>query len=150
MVYPFINEDWINANFTDISERTDEQHVVLLESDVLVNEILDAEVIVMGIPVYNFSFPAAFKAWVDQVVRLNVTFRYSDNVPAGLLEDKKVYVIIASGGTKMGSEIDFFSNYLRYILAFIGINNLTFIDSSGIGRGEKKVLSSAYETIASA
>ncbi len=107
-----------------------------------------ADVIVIGLAVYNFSVPAAFKAWIDQVVRSKVTFRYTENGPEGLLENKKAYVVIASGGTKVDSDIDFFSAHVRYILAFIGINDVTFIDSSGIGQDEIKVLARANEAIA--
>ncbi len=97
--------------------------------------------------IYNFSVPAAFKAWIDQVVRSKVTFRYTENGPEGLLENKKAYVVIASGGTQVGSDIDFFSAHVRHILAFIGISDVTFIDSSGIGRDETKVLARANEAI---
>ena len=145
---PFINEQWIGANFTAFSERTAEQHTELLQSDALVSELQEADVIVIGLAVYNFSVPAAFKAWIDQVVRSQVIFRYAENGPEGLLENKKAYVVIASGGTQVGSDIDYFSAHVRYILAFIGIKDVTFIDSSGIGRDEAKALAHANEAIA--
>jgi FMN-dependent NADH-azoreductase len=145
---PFINELWIAANFTAFNERTAAQHAELLQSDVLVSELQEADVIVIGLAIYNFSVPAAFKAWIDQVVRSKVTFRYADNGPEGLLVNKKAYVVIASGGTQVGSVIDFFSAHVRYILAFIGIEDVTFIDSSGIGQDEVKVLTHANEAIA--
>lgn len=144
---PFINEQWIGANFTAFNERTAEQHAELLQSDALVNELQEADIIVIGLAIYNFSVPAAFKAWIDQVVRSKVTFRYAENGPEGLLENKKAYVVIASGGTQVGSDIDFFSAHVRYILAFIGIKDVTFIDSSGIGRDEVRVLAHANEAI---
>lgn len=144
---PFINEQWIGANFTAFNERTAAQHAELLQSDALVTELQEADVIVIGLAIYNFSVPAAFKAWIDQVVRSKVTFRYADNGPEGLLENKKVYVVIASGGTQVGSDIDFFSAHVRHILAFIGIKDVTFIDSSGIRRDEAKVLAHANKAI---
>jgi FMN-dependent NADH-azoreductase len=144
---PFINEQWIGANFTAFNERTAAQHAELLQSDALVSELQEADVIVIGLAIYNFSVPAAFKAWIDQVVRSKVTFRYADNGPEGLLENKKVYVVIASGGTQVGSDIDFVSAHVRHILAFIGIKDVTFIDSSGIDRDEAKVLAHANEAI---
>lgn len=79
-----------------------------------------------------------------------MTFHYAESGPEGLLENKKAYVVIASGGTQVGSDIDFFSEYLRHILAFIGIKDATFIDSSGIGRDETKVLAHANEMIVAA
>jgi len=145
---PLIDENWIKANFTSIDERTAEQNKYLATSDVLVDELNNADLIVIGLPIYNFGVPAAFKAWIDQVVRSKLTFRYGDNGPIGLVDNKKAYIIIASGGTKLGTEIDFISDYLRHILGFIGITDVTFIDSSGLGRDESQTLALAHKTIA--
>lgn len=146
---PFINEAWIEANFTDVAQRTAEQRAVLSFSDALISELKNADTVVIGLPIYNFSVPAAFKAWLDQVARSNVTFRYGDNGPEGLLEDKKTYVIISSGGTQLGSDIDYVSDYIHHILSFIGIRDVTIIDSSGIGRNEDKVIADAHAVIES-
>lgn len=81
------------------------------------------------------------------MVRSNTTFRYTKSGAEGLLKNKKAYVIITSGVTKKDSDIDFFSEYIRHILGFIGIKDLTFIDSSGIGHNETKVLSLANKAI---
>lgn len=145
---PFIDEDWIVANFTDANERTSEQLAQLSDSDLLVSELQNSDVIVIGLPIYNFGVPAAFKAWIDQVARVQVTFHYSTDGPVGLLENKKAYVIIASGGTQLGSDIDFISSFVRHVLGFIGIKDVSFIDGSGIGQDEKKVLGRANEVIA--
>jgi FMN-dependent NADH-azoreductase len=144
---PLINEAWIGANFTDVAERTTEQRAVLACSDALIVEVQEADVLVIGLPIYNFSVPAAFKAWIDQIARAKVTFRYTDKGPVGLLDNKKAYVIITSGGTQLGTEIDFVSEYIHHILGFIGIKEVTIIDSSAIGRDEKKVLSAANNAI---
>ncbi|NRB38055.1 MAG: NAD(P)H-dependent oxidoreductase [Pseudomonadales bacterium] len=144
---PLINEAWIGANFTDVAERTAEQRAVLACSDALIAEVQEADVLVIGLTIYNFSVPAAFKAWIDQIARAKLTFRYTENGPVGLLENKKAYVIITSGGTQLGSEIDFVSDYIHHVLGFIGIKDVTIIDSSAIGRDEKKVLSAANEAI---
>jgi FMN-dependent NADH-azoreductase len=146
---PFIDENWIKANFATVDQRTDEQHKYLAMSDVLVDELNTADLIVIGLPIYNFGVPAAFKAWIDQVVRSKLTFRYSDNGPIGLLNNKKVYIVITSGGSKLGSEVDFISNYLRHVLSFIGIDDITIIDSSGLGRNEPEALAHAYKLIES-
>jgi FMN-dependent NADH-azoreductase len=143
-----INEQWIAANFTAIDERTEEQHKSLIRSDTLVDELNNAELIVIGLPIYNFGVPAAFKAWIDQVVRSKLTFQYTDTGPVGLLNNKKVYIIVASGGTKLGTELDFISDYVRHVLGFIGITDITFIDSSSLGLDESKVLAHAHEHIA--
>jgi FMN-dependent NADH-azoreductase len=144
---PIINEAWIEANLTDIAERTAEQRSVLSCSDALISELKSADTLVIGLPIYNFNVPAAFKAWIDQVARAKVTFRYGDNGPEGLLDNKKAYVILISGGTQLGSEIDFVSDYIHHILGFIGIKNVTIIDSSGIGRNEEKVIADAHTVI---
>jgi FMN-dependent NADH-azoreductase len=143
-----INEQWIAANFTAIDERTEDQHKSLIASDTLVDELNKAELIVIGLPIYNFGVPAAFKAWIDQVVRSKLTFQYTDTGPVGLLNNKKAYIIVASGGTKLGTELDFISDYVRHVLAFIGITDITFIDSSSVGLDESKVLAHAHEHIA--
>lgn len=145
---PFINEAWIEANFTDIAERTAEQRSVLAFSDALISELKNADTVVIGLPIYNFNVPAAFKAWIDQVARANVTFRYASNGPEGLLEDKKTYVIISSGGTKLGSDLDYVSDYIHHVLGFIGIKNVTMIDSSGIGQNEDEIIGGAHHMIA--
>jgi FMN-dependent NADH-azoreductase len=124
---PFLNEEWIGATFTDPAARSAEQKMVLALSDTLVEELKEADTIVIGTPVYNFSIPATLKAWVDMVARARETFQYTVNGPVGLLQGKKAYVIIASGGTKIGSEIDFAGNYLKHILGFIGISDVTMI-----------------------
>ncbi len=124
---PFLNEEWIGATFTDPAARSAEQKMVLALSDTLVGELKEADTIVIGTPVYNFSIPATLKAWVDMVARARETFQYTENGPVGLLQGKKAYVIIASGGTKIGSEIDFAGNYLKHILGFIGISDVTMI-----------------------
>lgn len=124
---PFLNEEWIGATFTDPAARSAEQKMVLALSDTLVGELKEADTIVIGTPVYNFSIPATLKAWVDMIARARETFQYTEDGPVGLLQGKKAYVIIASGGTKIGSEIDFAGNYLEHILGFIGISDVTMI-----------------------
>lgn len=126
-VLPFVTEDWVGANFTDESERTDAQKAELALSDSLVDELVAADTLVIGTPIYNFAVPAALKAWIDLIARARKTFHYTANGPEGLLTDKKAYVLIASGGTEVGSDIDFASGYLRHILAFVGITDVTVI-----------------------
>jgi len=144
---PNIDETWIGANFTDIAERTAEQRSVLSCSDALISELKSADTLVIGLPIYNFNVPAAFKAWIDQIARAKITFRYGDSGPEGLLKDKKSYVILSSGGTQLGSNIDYVSDYMHHILGFIGIKDVTIIDSSGIGRNEAKVIADAHSSI---
>ena len=144
---PFIDEKWSKANFTSINERSSEQNACLVTSDLLVEELNNAEAVVIGLPIYNFNVPATFKAWIDQVVRSKLTFRYTENGPLGLVSNKKVYIIVTSGGTKLGTELDFISAYLRHIFGFIGIKDITFIDSSGLGNNESQSLTNAQHLI---
>lgn len=124
---PFVTEDWIGANFTDEAERSEEQRETLALSDQLVEELVAADTLVLGVPVYNFGIPAALKAWVDLISRARKTFRYTETGPVGMLTGKKAYIALASGGTEIGSEIDFASGYLRQILSFVGIEDVTFV-----------------------
>lgn len=126
---PQIDEAWVTANFTPADQRTDDQGATLAQSDSLVRELQAADTIVIGLPIYNFGVPAALKAWIDLVARAGVTFRYTANGPEGLLEGKSAIVVVASGGTKLGSEFDFATGHLRQVLSFIGIDDVTFISA---------------------
>lgn len=149
-VLPFVTEDWVGANFTDESERTDAQKAELALSDSLVDELVAADTLVIGTPIYNFAVPAALKTWIDLIARARKTFHYTANGPEGLLTDKKAYVLIASGGTEVGSDIDFASGYLRHILAFVGITDVTVIAADQqMMRGEA-ALDQALQKVTSA
>lgn len=124
---PQIDEAWITANFTPADQRTAEQTATLSLSDTLVAEIAAADTLVIGLPIYNFGVPAALKAWVDQVARAGVTFQYTEAGPKGLLQGKRAIVAVASGGTEAGSDLDFATGYLRHVLGFIGITDVTFV-----------------------
>lgn len=124
---PFIDETWINANFTDPEQRNEQQRAALDYSDTLVQELMDADVLVIGAPIYNFGIPATLKAWVDLVARARLTFRYGENGPIGLLTGKQAFLIMASGGTPVGSDYDFASTYLKQALSFVGITQVKTI-----------------------
>ncbi|MEM7570017.1 MAG: NAD(P)H-dependent oxidoreductase [Pseudomonadota bacterium] len=123
----FVDERWIGANFTPAADRTDDQKAALAASDALVDELEAADTIVIATPIYNFSVPAALKAWVDMVARVGRTFHYTKEGPVGELSGKKVYIVAVSGGTKAGSDIDFATPYLRHILGFMGLNDVEII-----------------------
>lgn len=126
---PLVDAAWIEANFTDPCERHAEQRAVLARSDALLNELRESEILVLGTPIYNFGIPAAVKAWIDMITRAKEAFRYTSDGPEGLLIDKKAYVILTSGGTKAGSEIDFAWPYLRHIFGFVGMTDVQLIAS---------------------
>ena len=126
---PFINQQIINGLYVDDSQKTFEQKEALKLSDTIVEDVNNHDTIVISTPIYNFSAPAVLKAWADMVARVNKTFSYTENGPVGLLKDKKAYVVISSGGTKVGSEIDFFTPWMKHFLKFIGITDVEFISA---------------------
>ncbi len=144
----FVNEAWINANFTAPEERSAEQRAALAESDALVAELKAADVVVIGAPIYNFGVPAALKAWIDMVARARLTFRYTENGPEGLLEGKQAYVVIASGGVPVDSAVDFATPYLRHALAFIGITNVEVIAAERLNSIAEESIDAARVRIA--
>lgn len=127
---PFLTETWIQASYTPAAKRTPEQKQILALSDQLIQELLAAEAIVLGVPMHNFSIPAALKAWIDLITRAGMTFSYGDTGPKGLLpSDKKVMAIVTRGGVyEEGSPADFQVPYLKHILAFIGLTDVTVVD----------------------
>ena len=124
---PTIDADWLAANWTKEDERSDEQRATLALSDNLIEEIKAADTLVIGTPIYNFGIPANLKAWIDQIARAGLTFRYTEAGPEGLLTGKRAIIAIASGGTQVGSDIDFASGYLRHVLGFVGITDVQFV-----------------------
>ncbi len=140
---PFIDEKWVAANFTPPEERTQTDIDTLSFSDELVAELIEAETIVIASPLYNFSIPAVLKAWVDLISRARLTFRYTSEGSEGLLKGKKAYIVIASGGVPVGSQLDFASGYLKQVLTFIGITDITMIDATitdSIEKIEKEII----------
>ena len=129
---PFLDEGWVTSTFIPPSDRTEAQAAVLGQSDVLVQELQEADTIVIGTPIYNFSGPAVLKAWVDQVARAGVTFRYTENGPEGLLADKKVIVAVASGGVQIGSPADFLTPHLKVFFGFLGLQDVTFVNAETV------------------
>ncbi|WP_447760795.1 FMN-dependent NADH-azoreductase [Sphingopyxis panaciterrae] len=126
-----LTESWIGANFTDETERSDEQKALLAGSDELIGELEAADTIVITAPIYNFAIPASLKAWVDMIARARRTFRYTEAGPEGLLKGKRAFIVFASAGVPLGSEVDFASGYLKHILAFVGITDVTIIAADG-------------------
>lgn len=145
---PFVDADWVLATNTPEEERSAAQRRVLALSDELVEELMAADILVIGAPIYNFSIPASLKAWIDMVARVRLTFRYTENGPQGLLEGKKAYVLAPSGGVPVGSPVDFATPYLRHVLAFIGITDVEIVGAQGADRGNDQALDEARARIA--
>jgi len=147
-VLPLLTEDWVGANFTPDEARTDTQKDVLALSDTLIAELEAADTLVLGVPVYNFGVPAAFKAWIDLVARVGKTFNYTETGPVGLLGGKKAYVIVTSGGTVSGSEIDFATPYVKHVLGFLGIHDVTVIAADQLMASDTDKIGAASARIA--
>lgn len=133
----FVTESWVDAAYTPAEQRTPEQQQVLALSDALIEEVLSADEIVLGVPMHNFSIPATLKAWIDLIARAGKTFRYSANGPEGLVPSgKKVIVVVSRGGAYgEGSPFDFQVPYLRQVFAFLGLKDFTVVQADRQGMG---------------
>lgn len=147
---PFIDADRFAANLAPHADRTPEQIEMAAIADTLIEELQAADTIVFSVPIYNFGVPATVKAWVDLVARAGTTFRYTENGPQGLLTGKKVYITAASGGTPVGSDMDFMTPWLKFFLGFIGITDVDVIAADGImGAGGEKKIADAHAAVES-
>jgi FMN-dependent NADH-azoreductase len=139
---PFIDAERFAANLAPHADRTAQQAELAAIADTLIDELQTADTIVFSTPVYNFSVPATVKAWADLVARAGTTFKYTENGPQGLLTGKKAYITVASGGTQVGSDIDFMTPWLKFFLGFLGITDVEVIAADGImgAGGEEKIV----------
>lgn len=132
---PFVDEGFVDAAFTPPASRSQEQVDALRMSTEVMDELMGVDHVVIASPMYNYSIPAALKAWIDMVARANETFRYvfddGDPYVEGLVKNKTVWVVMPTGGTALGSEIDFATGYLKYVLGFMGMTDVRFIDAAG-------------------
>lgn len=144
---PLLDSAWVGANFTPADQRSAEQKQLLSLSDTLVAELKQADTIVIGTPIYNFSVPSTLKAWIDLVARAGVTFRYTESGPIGLLEGKRAIIAVASGGTQAGSDIDFATTYLRHVLGFIGITEVAIVAADAMSVDAEGALAKAQTQI---
>ncbi|MGB5336378.1 MAG: NAD(P)H-dependent oxidoreductase [Woeseiaceae bacterium] len=145
---PFVDEAWIEANFTPEESRTAKHREALALSDSLVAELKEADVLVIGVPMYNFNIPASLKAWVDMIARARLTFRYTEDGPKGLLEGKKAYIVVATGGVPVGSPVDFATPYLKHVLGFIGIDDVEVIAADRLNSQADEAMDAARARIA--
>ena len=142
-----VNAAWIEAERTSEENRTSDQRALLTQSDALVAELQAADDIVIATPIYNFSVPAALKAWIDLICRDKITFVYENNSSRGLLSNKRATVIVTSGGTLADRDIDFTTSYIQHILGFIGVNDVTMLDVTGLSNNRSKVIDDARQEI---
>jgi len=129
---PHLNAERFGAFITKAEERNADQHAVVAYSDKLIDELKQADVIVLGLPMYNFGVPSQLKAYFDHVARAGVTFKYTDKGPVGQLTGKKVYVFAARGGQYAGTPMDTQTSYVRDFLRFLGMADVEFVYAEGL------------------
>ena len=135
---PHLTAERFRAWATPAAERTVEQQRHVAESDALIDELREASVLVLGLPMYNFGVPSTLKAYFDHLARAGVTFRYTADGPVGLLTGKKAYVFATRGGQHAGTERDVQAAYVRQFLGFIGIRDVEFIYVEGLALGDEQ------------
>src|SRR5436190_19481488 len=133
---PHLDANRFGAFLTKPEERTEEQKAIVGYSDALIEELKQADAIVLGLPMYNFGVPSQLKAWFDHVARAGITFRYTATGPVGLLTGKKAYVLATRGGRYNGSGSDHETPFVRQFLSFLGITDVEFVYAEGLAMGD--------------
>lgn len=148
--HPPLDEFALGALFTGAEQRTGEQAARVKLDDALIAEIQAADVVVVGVPMYNFGIPSQLKNWIDAISRAQVTFRYTDKGPEGLLKGKKLYLALARGGMYRNTPNDPQVPYLTMTFGFLGMTDMQFVYAEGLGMGpeaERQALASAHAQI---
>ncbi|GAB2695615.1 NAD(P)H-dependent oxidoreductase [Mucilaginibacter koreensis] len=150
--FPHLEEAHLNAFFTPAEQHTEENKAAIKHSNEAIQEIMDADIIVIGAPMYNFTISSTLKAWIDHICRAGITFKYTATGPVGLVSGKKAYVAVATGGVYAdGAQSgDFLTPYIKSILAFIGITDVTFVTAEGFAMPDLQLgaLDKAIDSIA--
>ena len=129
---PHLDAERFGAFISKPEDRSAAQHAVVAYSDALIDELKQADVLVLGLPMYNFGVPSQLKAYFDHIARAGVTFKYTDKGPVGLLSGKTAYVFAARGGVYAGTPLDTQTDYVRDFLRFVGISDVTFVYAEGL------------------
>jgi FMN-dependent NADH-azoreductase len=129
---PHLNAERFGSFITKPEERSAAQRAVVAYSDILINELRQADVIVLGLPMYNFGLPSQLKAYFDHIARVGETFKYTEKGPVGQLTGKKVYVFAARGGVYAGTPMDTQTSYVRDFLRFLGMDDVEFVYAEGL------------------
>ena len=148
--HPVLDEAGLGALFTPAAQRTPEQAARVALDDALIEQVRAADVVVLGVPMYNFGVPAQLKNWIDAIARAGVTFRYTEKGAEGLLAGKKVYVALARGGLYRGTAADTQVPYLQSVLGFLGMSDVQFVYAEGLNMGDeaqRNGIASALEQI---
>lgn len=144
---PAIDTDWFRAIRQTPESPTEAQRQIIATSDAYIDDIRQADVLVIGVPVYNFAVTAQLKNWLDQVARAGVTFRYTANGPEGLMTGKRAIIAYTAAGTPLGSDVDFASGYMRQMLGFMGIDDVTFVAADRLAKDREAGLARAQEAL---
>jgi len=137
---PHLTETMMGAYFTSPEQRTPEQAQTVKLSDELVAELQSADIVVIGAPMYNFSVSSTLKSWIDHVARAGVTFKYTETGPVGLVQGKKFVIFTSRAGVYSSGPaqaMDFQETYLRGVLGFLGITDVSFVNTEGVAMGEE-------------
>ncbi len=134
---PHLDGAGFQAFLSQPGERSAEQQAKIDYSDALIDELQAADVLVIGLPLYNLGVPSMLKSWIDHVARAGVTFRYTENGPQGLLFGKQAYVFATRGGRYAGTAFDTQTDFVRNVLGFIGIRDVEFVYAEGLNMGEE-------------
>jgi FMN-dependent NADH-azoreductase len=135
---PHLTAERFGAFLTPADRRSAEQQAIADYSDALVAEIQAADVVVIGLPMYNFGLPSQLKAYFDHIARAGITFKYSAQGPVGLLQGKTVYVFATRGGLYAGAPLDTQAPYVRDFLAFLGLKDVQFVFAEGLAIDAQK------------
>jgi FMN-dependent NADH-azoreductase len=130
-VAPPITPEGVIANGTPADQKTPAQNALMAPSDQMIQQLMEADILVIGSPIYNFGPSAFLKNWVDIIARAGLTFQYTQSGPVGLVSDKKTYILVASGGVPVNSPVDFATPWLKQALNFLGIQNIEIIAADG-------------------
>ena len=148
--HPELNEATLQALFTPPEQRTPAQAARVALDDALIAELQAADVVVLGVPMYNFGVPAPLKNWIDAISRAKVTFQYTANGPEGLLKGKKVVIALTRGGQYRNTPADTQVPYLKTVLSFLGMSDIQLVYAEGLAMGpeaEQQALASAQSQI---
>lgn len=144
---PAIDTDWFHAVRLAPENPTEDQQKLIDISNGYLKEVQDADVLVIGLPIYNFTLTAQLKNWLDQIARAGLSFRYTAEGPEGLLKGKRAIVAYSAAGTPFGSNLDFASGYLRHILGFLGITDVEFVPADRLAMDREAGLARAQEAM---
>lgn len=144
---PHLTAERFAAFLVPAEQRSAAQQAIVAESDALIEELRSADIVVLGLPMYNFHIPSTLKAYFDHIARAGVSFRYTANGPEGLMGDRRVVIFAARGGVYTGTTLDTQTPYLTTFLGFLGIRSLEFVYTEGLALGAEPAQRAIEESL---